>query len=90
MIAKEISPKTRMIVHNSPHNPSGHVSSEAELRAISALCVKHNLIALSDEVYEHTVCVDWSGGHRCTLLINTFIREHKANKPMCYSCNGRS
>ncbi|MCJ1416624.1 hypothetical protein MMC32_002962 [Xylographa parallela] len=45
-----ISSKTRMIVLNSPHNPIGKVFSKSELQAIGDLCVKHNIIILSDEV----------------------------------------
>ncbi|KAI5799968.1 pyridoxal phosphate-dependent transferase [Geopyxis carbonaria] len=44
--------KTRMMVINSPHNPIGKVFSQQELRAIAELCVKHNVIILSDEVYD--------------------------------------
>lgn len=47
-----ITPRTRMIVLNSPHNPIGKVFSREELEEIGALCVKHNLIILSDEVYD--------------------------------------
>lgn len=48
-----ITPKTRMIIVNNPHNPTGRVFSAAELDGIAALCVEHDLIAVSDEVYEH-------------------------------------
>lgn len=47
-----ITPKTKMMVLNSPHNPIGKVFSEEELLKISALAVKHNFILLSDEVYD--------------------------------------
>lgn len=47
-----ITPRTKMIVINTPHNPIGKIFSEAELRAIGNLCVKHNIIILSDEVYD--------------------------------------
>lgn len=47
-----INDKTRMIVLNSPHNPVGKVFSKNELEAIGAVCVKHNIIILSDEVYD--------------------------------------
>ncbi|MCJ1372848.1 hypothetical protein MMC20_004073 [Loxospora ochrophaea] len=48
-LEKTINPKTRMIVLNSPHNPVGKVFSKDELQAIGDLCVKHNIIILSDE-----------------------------------------
>ena len=48
-----VTPRTRAIIVNSPHNPTGRVLSRDELGAVAALCVEHDLIALSDEVYEH-------------------------------------
>ncbi|KAI9665688.1 MAG: hypothetical protein M1821_003622 [Bathelium mastoideum] len=51
-LKSRISDKTRMIVLNSPHNPIGKVFSERELRAIGELCVQHNILILSDEVYD--------------------------------------
>lgn len=45
-----ITPKTRMIVINTPHNPIGKVFSREELMVIGDLCVKNNIIILSDEV----------------------------------------
>jgi len=38
------------VIFNSPHNPSGHVATEAELQLVSELCCKHDAIAISDEV----------------------------------------
>jgi len=43
----------RMLLLNSPHNPTGRVLTPAELRAIARICVEHDLIAVTDEVYEH-------------------------------------
>lgn len=50
-----ITPRTRMIVVNTPHNPTGKVFSREELSLIAELCVRHGLIAVTDEVYEHLV-----------------------------------
>ena len=47
-----ITPKTRAILVNSPHNPTGTVFTHDELAGIAALCVEHDLIAITDEVYE--------------------------------------
>lgn len=47
-----ITPKTKMIVLNTPHNPVGKVFSKEELLKIGELCVKNNIIILSDEVYD--------------------------------------
>jgi N-succinyldiaminopimelate aminotransferase len=48
-----ITPATRVVLLNSPHNPTGTVFTRAELTEIAALCVRHDLIAVTDEVYEH-------------------------------------
>jgi aspartate aminotransferase len=50
-----ITPKTRLLVINSPSNPTGAVYTRAELEAIVAVAVKHNLYILSDEMYEHLI-----------------------------------
>lgn len=47
------SDRTRAILINTPHNPTGKVFSRAELDLIASLCQKHNAIAITDEVYEH-------------------------------------
>jgi N-succinyldiaminopimelate aminotransferase len=47
-----ITPKTRAILVNSPHNPTGTVFTHDELAGIARLCVEHDLIAITDEVYE--------------------------------------
>lgn len=48
-----ITPKTKTLVFNSPSNPTGAVYTRAEIAAIIAVAVKHNLYILSDEMYEH-------------------------------------
>ncbi len=50
-----ITPRTRLLVLNSPHNPTGKVFSADELRAIAAVAVEHDLVVVTDEVYEHIV-----------------------------------
>jgi len=46
-------PRTRLVLVNTPHNPTGTVFTRAELEAIAALCREHDLIAITDEVYEY-------------------------------------
>jgi len=60
-LAAAVTPRTRLLLVNSPHNPTGAVLSEAELAAIAALCVERDLVAVTDEVYEHIV---FEGAHR--------------------------
>ncbi len=50
-----ISPRTRVLLLNSPHNPTGKVFGREELESIARLCVEHDLVAVTDEVYEHLV-----------------------------------
>ncbi|MEV0995068.1 pyridoxal phosphate-dependent aminotransferase [Nonomuraea sp. NPDC050202] len=48
-----VTPRTRAVLVNSPHNPTGTVFTRAELTVIAELCQEHGLIAITDEVYEH-------------------------------------
>lgn len=54
-IARAINPRTRVLLLNSPHNPTGRVLDRAELELLAGACVENDLIALTDEVYEHLV-----------------------------------
>ncbi|MEK6575119.1 MAG: aminotransferase class I/II-fold pyridoxal phosphate-dependent enzyme, partial [Chloroflexota bacterium] len=54
-LAAAYNNRTRAIIVNTPHNPTGKVFSRAELETIAALCQKWNVIAIADEVYEHIV-----------------------------------
>jgi len=54
-------PRTRLVLLNSPHNPTGKVFTPAELAAVAGLCVEHDVYAVTDEVYEHLV---FAGEHR--------------------------
>ena len=48
-----VNPKTRLLIINTPHNPTGKVFSREELTQLAALCNQHNIIAVTDEIYEH-------------------------------------
>jgi N-succinyldiaminopimelate aminotransferase len=50
-----VSPRTKLILLNTPHNPTGKVFDAAELAEIAELAVEHDLIVVADEVYEHLV-----------------------------------
>ncbi len=54
-LAAAFSERTRAVLVNTPHNPTGKVFSRAELEAIVALCAHHDAWLISDEVYEHMV-----------------------------------
>ncbi|MGN6781110.1 MAG: pyridoxal phosphate-dependent aminotransferase [Marmoricola sp.] len=48
-----VTPRTRLILLNSPHNPTGTVLTAAELQAVADVAVQHDLVVVTDEVYEH-------------------------------------
>jgi aspartate aminotransferase len=50
-----ITPKTKAIIINSPSNPTGMIYTAEELRKIGDVCVKHDLLIVSDEIYEHLI-----------------------------------
>ncbi len=59
-LARAITPRTRLLLLNSPHNPTGKVFSRAELELVAELCRSRDLVAVCDEVYEHLV---YEGAH---------------------------
>ncbi|MEX5744764.1 pyridoxal phosphate-dependent aminotransferase [Massilia sp. X63] len=54
-VAAAVTPRTRMIVVNTPHNPTGSILREADLEALAAIVDGSEILVLSDEVYEHMV-----------------------------------
>ena len=60
-LASLVTPKTRMIVINSPQNPTGSVLTEEDLRAIADISIKNDIIVLSDEIYSRII---YEGEHR--------------------------
>ncbi len=74
-----ITNRTKMIVVNSPNNPSGAIYPESTLRKIAEIAEKHNLLIISDEIYEHYV---YEGNHFSigsiypnTITMNGFSKE---------------
>ncbi len=57
-LAQAFNSRTRAIIINTPHNPTGKVFSRDELRIIAELCQKHDVVAITDEVYEHILYDD--------------------------------
>ncbi|MEZ4594087.1 MAG: aminotransferase class I/II-fold pyridoxal phosphate-dependent enzyme [Chloroflexota bacterium] len=54
-LAALFNAKTKLIIINTPHNPTGKVFCQAELAQIATLCQQHDVLAMTDEVYEHLV-----------------------------------
>jgi N-succinyldiaminopimelate aminotransferase len=67
----KITKSTRLILLNTPHNPTGAVFSPAELEAIASLAVEHDLLVITDEVYEHLI---YAGTH-CPIVAFPGMRE---------------
>jgi N-succinyldiaminopimelate aminotransferase len=81
-LAAAFNNRTRAILINTPHNPTGKVFSRAELGLIAELCQKWNVIAVTDEVYEHIVfdgrqhlrLAQWSGMAERTLTVSSLSK----------------
>ena len=83
-------PRTRMILLNTPHNPTGKVFTAGELALIARLCQDHDVYAVTDEVYEHLAFTDASAPHvpLATLpgMRERTLRISSAGKT--FSCTG--
>ncbi|SCG55097.1 pyridoxal phosphate-dependent aminotransferase [Micromonospora coxensis] len=83
-------PRTRLVLLNSPHNPTGKVFTPQELALVADLCREHDAYAVTDEVYEHLVFTDAASGHvpLATLpgMRERTLRISSAGKT--FSCTG--
>ncbi len=69
-----ITPRTRLLILNSPSNPTGAVYNAAEIEAVVEVALKHNLFILSDEIYEYLV---YDGvKHRCVATLGAEAEAH--------------
>lgn len=71
-IEAAVTPRSRMIIINSPHNPTGAVWTEADLKQLEELVQQHDLLVCSDEVYEHLV---YDGLQHHSVLQRPGLRE---------------
>jgi len=71
-IEKAITPKTKILILNSPSNPSGIVYDKKELEEIAQVCVRHNIIVISDEIYEKLI---YGKKHYSIASINNEINK---------------
>jgi methionine aminotransferase len=67
IVKKKITKRTKMIMVNTPHNPTGSVLKRSDLEELERIALKHNLIVLSDEVYERLIYDDQS--HQSVLTL---------------------
>lgn len=82
-LEKAITPKTKAVIFSSPCNPTGSVFSGKELEAIAKVVVKHNLIAIADEIYEHinytgeqVSIASFPGMFERTITVNGFAKGY--------------
>ncbi|HVC18041.1 MAG TPA: pyridoxal phosphate-dependent aminotransferase [Rhodanobacter sp.] len=83
-----VTPKTRMILINSPHNPSGAVLSAADLHELAAIVRNTDIVVLSDEVYEHIV---YDGARHESVLRHAELAERSiviSSFGKTYHCTG--
>ena len=71
-VEDSIGERTRLIIINSPHNPSGAILRHEDLKALEALVTRHGLYVISDEVYEHLL---FDGETHCSVLRYPGLRE---------------
>jgi aspartate aminotransferase len=82
-LARLITPRTRMLILNSPANPTGGVLTREDLEAIAELCLKHDLVVLSDEIYsrilyegEHISIASFPGMLERTIILDGFSKTY--------------
>ena len=78
-VADAITPKTKMILFNSPANPTGHVATREEAQGIAQLAKEKNILLISDEIYEqfcHTEFVSPAEYNDETLVMGGFSKSH--------------
>lgn len=82
-VEKAITPKTKAIIFSSPCNPTGTVFSRQELEAIAQVVVRHNILAIADEIYEHinftgeqVSIASFPGMFERTITVNGFAKGY--------------
>src|SRR3954469_10139091 len=86
-LKKAFTKRTKAIVLNTPHNPTGRVFTRAEMTAIAELCIKHDVWVITDEIYEHIryaghhhEIATWDGMRERTVTISSLSKT--------FSCTG--
>lgn len=84
-LRKAFTPRTKLIVVNTPHNPTGRVLTRAEIDVIAALCIEHDVWAVSDAPYEHMVfaghhheIATWPGMRERAITISSLSKTYSA------------
>lgn len=82
-----VTPRTRLLLVNSPHNPTGTVLRPAELAAIAGVAVEHDLVVVTDEVYEHLTFDDHAHVPLATLpgMVDRTLTISSAGKTFSFT-----
>jgi aspartate/methionine/tyrosine aminotransferase len=82
-VAKQVTPKTKMMIINSPNNPCGSIIPKADLKALADIARKHDLIVLADEIYkrflfegEHHSITQFPGMVERTIILDGFSKTY--------------
>src|SRR6185437_4343929 len=82
-LASKITPRTRLLIINSPQNPTGSVLERADVAGIAELAVRHDLVVLSDEIYseilyegEHVSIAGFPGMAERTIILDGFSKTY--------------
>ena len=82
-VERAITPRTRVVLVNSPHNPTGSVAARADLEAVARLCADHDLWLVTDEVYatlvfdgEHTSALALDGYRDRVAVVSSLSKSH--------------
>ncbi|HEY8477206.1 MAG TPA: pyridoxal phosphate-dependent aminotransferase, partial [Chloroflexota bacterium] len=82
-LASLVTPRTRLLILNSPHNPTGSVLTRDDLAAIAEVALKHDLMVLSDEIYsrilyegEHHSIASFPGMAERTIILDGFSKTY--------------
>jgi aminotransferase len=86
-LAAAITPRTRALILNTPHNPTGKVFTRAEIAAVAELAQRHDLLVFTDEIYEHLIYA----GHHHSIATWPGMRERTvtiSGLSKTFSCTG--
>ncbi len=86
-LRRAFTPRTRLMLLNTPHNPTGKVFTTDELQLIADLCIEHNVLAITDEVYEHLV---FDGTHQPLAAFSGADGSTMAERTLTVSSAGKS
>ncbi|MBU3679089.1 MAG: aminotransferase class I/II-fold pyridoxal phosphate-dependent enzyme [Candidatus Kapabacteria bacterium] len=71
-VREAITPKTRVIIINTPHNPCGSTLTSSDINELAEICERHNILVISDEVYE---LITFDGVQHVSPLMHSSLRD---------------